>query len=45
MYIKYTNTRSKTSNNKITILIKKIILQIAREISSLDICITEKPVN
>ena len=42
---RYISARRKTGNNKSILLTKKIILQIARELPSEEIPITEKPVN
>ena len=43
--IKNISARRKTGNNKSILLTKEIILQIARELPSKKIPITEKPVN
>ena len=45
IHIKNMSARRKTSNDKSILLTKKIISQIARKLSSIEIPITEKPVN
>ena len=45
IHIKNISAIRKTGNDKSTLLIKKIILQIARSLVSIEVPITEKPVN